>query len=159
MDKYIGTKVVGAKPMNLIEAEEILQKKIRPGNGDGYLVEYKDGYWSWSPKASFESAYRPIKEMTFGQAVEAMKSGCKVARAGWNGNGMWIVIMPALYLPPYNTADTQRKVNDRTAKYIGEDKPLDSQPYIAMWTAQETWQPGWLASQADILAEDWTIVE
>lgn len=98
-------------------------------------------------------------EMNFGQAIEALKKGHKVARKGWNGKGMWIVLMPALYLPPYNTQDTNRKVNDRTAKHIGVDKPLDSQPYIAMWTAQGKWQPGWLASQNDMLSEDWYIVE
>jgi hypothetical protein len=93
--------------------------------------------------------------MNFGQAIEALKDGKKVARDGWNGKGMWVVLMPALLLPPYSTSDTARKVNDRTAKWIGEDTPLDCQPYIAMWTAEQKWQPGWLASQADILAEDW----
>ena len=96
--------------------------------------------------------------MNFGQAIEALKNGNKVARTGWNGKGMWIVLMPPLYLPPFNTSDTARKVNDRTAKWIGEDKPLDCQPYIAIWTAAQQWQPGWLASQADVLAEDWEIV-
>lgn len=95
----------------------------------------------------------------FGDAIRMMKRGLKVARKGWNGKGMWIVLMPSLYLPPYNTGDTARKVNDRTAKHIGEDKPLDSQPYFSMWTAQGKWQPGWLASQPDMLAEDWYIVE
>lgn len=95
----------------------------------------------------------------FGAAIHAMRNGMKVARAGWNGKGMYIVIMPALYLPPYNTQGTERKVNDRTAKWIGKDTPLDSQPYIAMFTAKGQWQPGWLASQADILAEDWFVVE
>lgn len=95
----------------------------------------------------------------FGWAIKQLKEGKKVAREGWNGKNMWIVLMPSLYLPPYNTEDELRKVNDRTAKHIGEDKPLDSQPYIAMWTADEKWQPGWLASQADILSEDWVIVD
>lgn len=72
---------------------------------------------------------------------------------------MFIVLMPALYLPPFNTQDTMRKVNDRTAKHIGEDTPLDSQPYIAMFTAEQKWQPGWVASQADILADDWVVHE
>jgi len=94
---------------------------------------------------------------SFSEVVEALKAGKKASRAGWNGKGMFIVLMPALSLPPYNTQGTARKVNDRTAKWIGEDKPLDSQPYLAMWTADEKWQPGWLASQADILSEDWTI--
>jgi hypothetical protein len=93
--------------------------------------------------------------MDFGQAIQAMKDGKKVCRAGWDGKGMFVVLMPALSLPPYNTQGTERKVNDRTAKWIGEDTPLNSQPYIAMFTAQKTWQPGWLASQADILATDW----
>lgn len=97
--------------------------------------------------------------LNFGEALQELKAGKKVARAGWNGKGMWIVLMPSLYLPPYNSQDTVRKVNDRTAKHIGESKPLDSQPYISMWTAQEKWQPGWLASQADMLAEDWVVVE
>lgn len=97
--------------------------------------------------------------VNFGEAIQALKAGKKVSRCGWNGKGMWIVMMPSLYLPPYNTQDTMRKVNDRTAKHIGEDKPLDSQPYIAMWTAQGKWQPGWLPSQADIFAEDWEIVD
>ncbi|CAL9992373.1 hypothetical protein VPHK567_0351 [Vibrio phage K567] len=97
--------------------------------------------------------------MDFGKALEALKSGQKVARAGWNGQGMFIVLMPELYLPSFNTQDTFKKVNDRTAKHIGKDTPLDSQPYIAMFTSDEKWQPGWVASQADLLSEDWAIVE
>lgn len=92
-----------------------------------------------------------------GWAVDQMWDGQKVRRTGWNGKGMFIVIMPRLQLPPYNTADMSRKVNDRTAKHIGADTPLDSQPYVAMWTAQKQWQPGWLCSQADLLATDWEI--
>ena len=96
--------------------------------------------------------------MNFGQALEALKLGSKVARAGWNGKGMWIVLMPSLSLPPHSSQAPGAKDNDRTAKHIGEDTPLESQPYIAMWTADQKWQPGWLASQADILAEDWSII-
>lgn len=102
--------------------------------------------------------------MDFGDAIKALKRGCSVAREGWNGKGMYIVLMPELNLPPYNymgpysTQGLERKVNDRTAKWIGKDTPLESQPYLAMFTAQKKWQPGWLASQADILAEDWCIV-
>lgn len=88
----------------------------------------------------------------FGDAIEALKNGFKVARKGWNGKNMWICLMPSLYLK----AD---KVNGRTKKHIGENTDLDCQPYIVMWTAQGKWQPGWLASQTDMLAEDWYIVE
>lgn len=97
--------------------------------------------------------------MNFGQAIEHLKQGKKVAREGWNGKGMWIVLMPSLYLPSFNTQAPGAKVNDRTAKHIGKDAPLDSQPYIAMWTAAKQWQPGWLCSQADMLSDDWVVVE
>lgn len=99
----------------------------------------------------------PPEKFNFGTAIHYLKDGQKVCRAGWNGKGMFIVLMPPLYLPPYNTQGTERKVNDRTAKWIGEDQPLDCQPYIAMYTATKQWQPGWLASQADMLADDWQI--
>ena len=81
--------------------------------------------------------------MNFGEAIEALKQGKKVQRSGWNGKNMWIVLMPGLQL---------------TAKHIGSNTPLDSCPYLAMWTAQQQWQPGWLASQADMLADDWQLV-
>ena len=96
--------------------------------------------------------------MDIGQAVKAMKDGNKVTRTGWNGKGQWVVLMPELNLPPYNTQEPGAKVNDRTAKHIGEDTPLHSQPYFALWNAQSKWQPGWAPSVADTLAEDWEIV-
>lgn len=96
--------------------------------------------------------------MDFSEALASLKAGNKLARAGWNGKNQFVVLMPALYLPPFNTQDTTRKVNDRTAKWIGEDQPLDSQPYFAMRNAQGKWQPGWLASQGDLLANDWMVV-
>lgn len=90
--------------------------------------------------------------MNFGQAIEELKAGKKVSRSGWNGKGMWIVLMPALFLD-------HTIVNARTSKHLGAGVDLDSQPYIVMFTAAKQWQPGWLASQADILADDWGVVE
>jgi len=162
MDQYIGTKISGAKPMTRLEYNQFRGWELPAdecGDDKGYVVQYTDNYVSWSPAEQFEEAYRKTNEMTFGLALEAMHKGHKVARTGWNGKGMFIVLMPPLYLPPFNTSDTARKVNDRTAKWIGEDKPLDCQPYFAMYTATKQWQPGWLASQADMLAEDWVIDE
>ena len=96
--------------------------------------------------------------MDFSTALLAMKEGDKVRRSGWNGRGMWIVLMPELKLAAYSADPSEkRRVNDRTARHIGLDTPLDSRPYIAMWTAQGQWQPGWLASQADLLSDDWEL--
>jgi hypothetical protein len=92
-----------------------------------------------------------------GWAVARMSDGKKVRRAGWNGKGMFIVLMPELQLAPFNQQDTQKRVNDRTAKWIGEDQPLNCRPYIAMFNAAKEWQPGWVCSQADLLAVDWEL--
>ena len=97
--------------------------------------------------------------LNFGEALEALKSGKRVCRQGWNGKGMWIVMMPGMTLPAFNDQTTERKVNDRTAKHIGYDQPLDVLPYIAMFTADKKWLPGWLASQSDMLANDWVILD
>jgi len=95
--------------------------------------------------------------MDFGAALIELKKGKKVARTGWNGKDSFIVLMSELNLSSFNTTGTNRKVNDRTAKWIGEDTPLESLAYIAMFTAEKKWQPGWVASQEDILSEDWFI--
>lgn len=94
-----------------------------------------------------------------GWAVKQMQDGNAVRRAGWNGKGMFICLMPELQLPPFNTQDTARKVNDRTAKWIGEDQPLNCRPYVALYNAAKEWQPGWVCSQADLLATDWELAD
>lgn len=172
MKAYIGTKLINARTMTRQEYNNFRGWQLpadEDGTDEGFLVEYLDGgkantaeysgYVSWSPKEVFKRAYRAVNCMTFGDALVMLKAGKKVCRAGWNGKGMWLVLMPSLYLPPFNSQEPGAKVNDRTAKHIGKDTPLDCQPYIVMWTAQKQWQPGWLASQADMLAEDWMIIE
>ena len=162
MKKYIGVKQIQARPMTR-EAYNAYRGWTTPMDKDprdkGYLVRYSDGYISWSPEQQFIDAHRETDNLSYGLAIEAAKLGHAIARLGWNGKGMFVVLMPPLVLPSYNTADTQRKVNDRTAKWIGEDTPLDCQPYFAMYTADKKWQPGWLASQADTFADDWCIAK
>jgi len=172
MKQYIGTKIVNATPMRRDAYNDYRGWELpadEDGTDEGYLVEYTDGgktndprhagYISWSPKEQFDNAYNDTSDaMTFGHAIEALKLGLKVARKGWNGKDMFIVYMPPLFLPPASTPEPGPKVNARTAKHIGEDAPLDCQPYIAMYNAQKQWIPGWLASQSDMLSEDWVIV-
>lgn len=100
----------------------------------------------------------PTTGLSFEVALRYLKGGGKLQRAGWNGPNQFVVMMPPLYLPPYNTQGTERKVNDRTAKWIGEDQPLDCQPYLALYNAQKKWQPGWLPSQGDLFADDWQVI-
>lgn len=96
-----------------------------------------------------------------GWAVDKMRMGYKVRRPGWHKKGMFIVMMGRLQLPSFDTQATEKKVNDRTAQHIGKTVALDSQPYIAMCVEVDKkisvahWQPGWVCSQADLLAVDW----
>lgn len=83
--------------------------------------------------------------MNFAEALREMRNGYRVARQGWNGKGMWIAILP-LWPSTWAVAEGPDLVELRV------------DPVISMRTAQRTIQPGWLASQADLLAEDWVIV-
>lgn len=97
-------------------------------------------------------------EPNFSWALDMLKQGHRISRSSWK-NIQFVVLMEALQLPAFNTQDTNRKVNDRTAKWIGEGTPLDSQPYLGCFTADKKWQPGWMPSQADLFATDWDIIE
>ena len=82
-------------------------------------------------------------EGSFGWALAKLRDGCRLSRAGWNGKGMW------LYLVPANSYPAQTEVAKR---YLGMEIPYRA--YIAMKTVDNDVVP-WVASQTDILAEDW----
>lgn len=77
MKKYIGVKYILARPCTAKEATEILNRIINIKNadseGNGYLVEYDDGYQSWSPKEAFENAYFECGETTHSKVVNRLK--------------------------------------------------------------------------------------
>jgi hypothetical protein len=136
MQTFIGTKVVEAETE---ERDGVL----------GYKVVYPDGYVSWSPPEAFEEAYRLSGEMNFGHALEMLKRGHKVARAGWNGKGMFLFLVPG----------STFKVNRPPLLGIyPEGTEVNYHAHIDMKTADGQVVP-WLCSQTDALAEDWCLVE
>lgn len=83
----------------------------------------------------------------------------RLSRTGWEGSGkLWVVGMSALSLPPYSTQEPGAKVNDRTARWIGEDTPLEVQPYYSLYLDGNRWQPGWTPDVLDMNADDWFVV-
>ncbi len=92
------------------------------------------------------------KIFDFGLAICQMKSGKKVARSGWNGKGMYIVYQEAY--------PDGIPINQNTAKATGipQGTVCKFLPYLMMKTADDSFVP-WLASQTDILANDWVVVE
>ena len=168
MKQYIGVKMINAQPMTR-GSYNALRGWIVPSDEDpydeGFLVEYIDGgkanhqdfkgYISWSPKEVFENAYKPTEGMTFGFALEALKAGHKVARKGWNGKNMWLSlscngnreVLATNFWSPHNAQFA--KENGGTATVL---------PSITMKTATNEILMGWLASQTDMLAEDWCMI-
>ena len=160
MKKYIGTKVVMAEPMTMVEAEKVLGREIKPSTveEDGYLVEYKDGYKSWSPKSVFDEAYNEVGLVSFGCAIDLLKGGFAVRRKGWNGKGMFVVkqvpchitseIIPNMQSLPKTAKDILMKRENPHIDYtnqmliINPDGRADS----------------WVPSSSDVFAEDWEVV-
>jgi hypothetical protein len=91
--------------------------------------------------------------MNFGQAIEALKEGKKVARSGWNGKGMFLVYVSGSDVAPYHGTPYH------DSKIIDDDGRVKINPHIDMRTATGEMQPGWLASQTDMLADDWSVVD
>lgn len=92
--------------------------------------------------------------MDFGLAIKALKNGQKVARKGWNGKGMFLWLKPGTMIKSEWCKDPMLKgLADANG---GEVEGL---PTICMFTAQKQVLTGWLASQTDMLSEDWEIVE
>ena len=156
MIRCFGTKQILAIPMDRAAYNEYRGWSVPADENpddEGFLVEYVDGgqtnhpdhagYISWSPKDVFEAAYQPVTAMNFGHALQALKEGYRVARAGWNGNGMFLALVLHWELIP-----------------VGDAVPIGASeaPFILIDNGQGAVVP-WLASQTDMLAEDWRIVE
>lgn len=116
----------------------------------GKAIKYQDGYMSWCPLIVFERDYQPITGMSFGHAIAALKAGERVCRAGWNGKGMFLRLVLSIHDIP--RAGTAHPVYRLTT----EDEAT-ALPWIGMKTADNKFVP-WLASQTDMLADDWMIV-
>jgi len=166
--EYIGVKRVNATPMNRQAYNELRGWAVpvdENPSDPGYLVEYLDGgqpnhgeyagYISWSPKEIFEDCYRVNGGLNFGDALEALKLGHRVARCGWNGKGMWLTLScPVSRKVPYNQFWSVQ--NAIYAKELGGEATV--LPCITMKTATGEILMGWLASQSDMLASDWCVL-
>jgi hypothetical protein len=126
---------------------------------DGYLVEYEpregeasnvsghEGYISWSPKHVFDDAYHSIHDtLPFGLALELAKQGHSIARKGWNGKGLTVSVKQPI------------EGSDMTLPYMYLHYPATPASDNAPSNHLNANVP-WLASQTDVLADDWYVVE
>lgn len=148
-----------------IQVDQAYLAKHTPEPG-GFYVRYENGYESFSPADIFENGYLSISTntyaaehgATFGVAIELLREGHRVARRGWNGKGMWL-----RYVEPYAPhPDDSPEANPRNPYFKAWDSNVEAEgtmlPWIGMKTADNKFVP-WLASQTDMLAEDWVISE
>lgn len=96
--------------------------------------------------------------MNFGQALEYLKRGNKVARNGWNGKGMFIYLVKGDIIPMESLRnEASEALNSTSDRNRGKRVKINS--HIDMKAADGSIVVGWLASQTDMLAEDWEVVK
>lgn len=94
------------------------------------------------------------ENLNFGDAIKALKEGRKVARKGWNGKNMYLWLKPAATIKAEWCKDPMLKeIVDSNG---GEAEALGT---ICMKTSDNKILTGWLASQTDMLCEDWMVIE
>lgn len=97
--------------------------------------------------------------LTFGAAVAALNEGKRVSRSGWNGKGMFIFKRPGDILPK-NFISNVKSLPQTVKDFLSaQDRDIFFAPYLCMYAADGSIVNGWLASQTDILATDWGILE
>lgn len=84
--------------------------------------------------------------MTFGEAIDRAKEGARIARAGWNGKNQYVEIATCISYK-----------NSKSEIINAEHDAIGNQAFAFVGTSGV--QMGWLASQADMLATDWCVVE
>ena len=161
MKTYIGAKIIQAKPMNRADYNVYRGWELpsnENGADDGYLVECMDGgkandsrhvgYISWSPAEQFDNAYRETTGLTFGLAVEALKKGQKLARAGWNGKCMFVFLVNG------STFNVSRAP---LLDIFPEGTEINYPPHIDIKNVDGSIST-WVPSIGDVMAEDWQVL-
>lgn len=97
---------------------------------------------------AIDSTAVPVPSFSFSVALDYIKEGKKVAREGWNGKGMFLFLADDI---EFSTPADLSCVKDMEGDLTGQS--------IVLKTADNKFVVGWLASQTDMLADDWNIVE
>lgn len=99
--------------------------------------------------------------LTFGQAIEQMKQGKKLTRRGWNGKGMYVYLVDGRRIPVDTWVD--RTGAQAPTEEERQNGYVEILPHIDMYTVNREGRRarlcGWLASQTDMISDDWEVVE
>ena len=163
MAKYVRINNVHAEPMTRGAYNEFRGWKIPENENpadEGYRIVYRKGepneYVSWCPKTEFDAVSIEVEDgfMTFGQAITECQYHCKkIKRKNWNGDGQFVRFEPVL---AFNDGKIHLEENDAAPATESECFVFHFKNRI---TGETGIQVGWLASQADLKAKDWKIVD
>lgn len=144
-----------------------------PKEGDHIATNQSNPNDRWLVSKEFiEANYEEVKteNVGFGEAINALKQGKRVSRQGWNGKGMFIFERPSDELTTEFIIEKVKSIPD-SVKAFFKAKDANEMPseqgltrvkfgaYLCMYAADGSIVNGWLASQTDILAEDWCILD
>lgn len=104
--------------------------------------------------------YDVLPTVDFGVALRALQESERVARRGWNGKGMWLTLWPG---GVFNFDESLFAHTPQLKRYaeglaIVQSPAVAVGPTVVMKTADGSLVFGWLASQADMVADDWVIL-
>lgn len=114
---------------------------------DGYSVTMPDGNKTWVERKVFEEIFQvAVPAMDFGQAIAAVREGKRIARRGWNGKNQYVELA------------TNISYKNWSGTIVNVDHSAIGSAALA-FVGTSGVQLGWLASQADMLADDWYIAD
>lgn len=164
IQKYIRVNIVDAAPMRFGDFKTTYPtsggaNQQRPDDDPGYVIFYRKGqpneYVSWCPAKEFDAVSTPFHKdgMSYGMAIDACRyAGKKIQRVNWNGEGQYVEFRHVATL-----------LEDEPDAIIDEGNERDCFAFVFNFVNRKTGetglQVGWLASQADMAASDWRIVE
>lgn len=128
-----------------------LEGVMKASFGD-YIIKGVSGeFYPCKPdifQKTYETANLGSEKLTFGEAIQALKNGCRVCRAGWNGKNMYLIM--------FKGTEIANKFGYGFGEMQGEFSFVD---IIGIKSAQETMVLGWHPSTPDMLSEDWQIIK
>lgn len=163
--KYIRVNYVDAEPMKFGEFKAKFPtsggaNQQRPDDDEGYVITYRKGepneYVSWCPKAEFEAVSHPINPdgVSYGMAIDACRyCGKKIQRKNWNGEGQVVRYEETLV-----SEDGKLHLSEENAPGASVSSCFVFH-FVNRKTGETGVQVGWLASQADMAASDWIILD
>lgn len=153
LQDYVGIKRIKATPMGSHKYKSLNDVDYVPSgtNVNGYIIEYPDGYTSWSPADVFEESYKKSGEMSYPMALfllqQSKDARATISRTGWNGAGQYVVLISG--------ASISHGINQFYGNPDVENKTL-VQDCLFLRNSQGNLF-AWFPSQGDSNANDWQV--